>query len=128
MNQIINQDFELQIFYWQYVHVDGGTVTYTVECFDTKSIGDISGPPVMRIITSTGRLNGHICLDLSNGTVDSRIIDAVRKHFSHKFMLEDGHMMMAEYYYQGASGELHKDPNHGQAIFGMDLEEAVDNR
>lgn len=127
MNQIINQDFELQTFYWQYVKCNAGTVTYTVECFDTKSIGDISGPPFMRIVTSTGRLNGHICLELDS-TVDARVLDAVRKHFSQKFMLEDGHMMMAEYFLQGASGELHVEPEHGQAIFGMDLEEATDNR
>lgn len=126
MNQIINQDFELQTFYWMYAKCNAGTVTYTVECFETQS-GEISDQPYMIIQTSTGAICGHIVQEVGAGIIDARVIDAIRKHFSQKFMLEDGFMMMAEYFLQGASGELHVDPVHGQAIFGMDLEEAVDN-
>lgn len=123
MTQILNQDFDLNTFYWQYVRCNAGTVTYTVECFDVEN-GISSEEPYLTIMTSTGALNAHLCIENSERHIAVEIVEAVRKHFSRRFMLEDGHMMLAEYYVCGASGELHQHAEYGQAIFGMDLEEA----
>lgn len=124
MNHLLNPDFDLNTFYWMYVNTTAGTVTYTVECFETQS-GEISDQPYMIIKTSTGAICDHIVQEVGVGVIDARVIDAVRKHFNREFMLSDGHMMLAEYV-NGASGELHKHDEHGQAIFGMDLEEAYE--
>lgn len=122
--EMLNPDFDLNTFYWMYVNTTAGTVTYTVECFETQS-GEISDQPYMIIKTSTGAICDHVVQEVGDGMISARVIDAVRKHFNREFMLSDGAMMCAEYV-TGCSGELHKSVIHGQAIFGMDLEEAYE--
>lgn len=130
--QMLNEDFDLNTFYWLYVRIDDHegryVVTYTAACYDTskrtlEGTGDSDTP--FLIIETKPLLDTTFWSEPEQFeyTVDSRVVEALKKHFNHKFMLEDGQLMMAEYVL-GASGELHKHPEFGQAIFGMDLEEA----
>lgn len=130
--QILNQDFDLNTFYWMYAKSDSSgaetVVTYTVACYDTskghlKNDGKDDTP---YLIVETKPLQGTTFWsepEQDEYTVDGRVLEAVKKHFSHQFMVRDGLILMAEYC-NGAGGVLHKHPEFGQAIFGMDLEEA----
>lgn len=126
--QILNPDFELNTFYWLYVKAEAGVVTYTAVLYDTTNghHSDDNDTPYMIITTNVATDQTFWEQpEQDEYTVDGRVIEAVKKHFSHKFMLSDGRILSAEYCC-GAGGVLHKHDEYGQAIFGMDLEEAYD--
>lgn len=127
---ILNPDFDLNTFYWMYAksdQVQGETVvTITVACFDTsvtRETDDASTPFMIIECKPLQKTTTWFQPEQDEYTVDPRVINALVRHFNHTYMVNDGLTMMAEYL-NGASGELHKHPEFGQAIFGMDLEEA----
>ncbi|MEG0063090.1 MAG: hypothetical protein RR740_00655 [Pseudomonas sp.] len=133
---ILNPDFDLNTFYWHYAKSDSSgpktVVTYTVACYDTSKrqmdgTGDNDTP---FLIIECRPIEGKTFWtqpEQNEYTVDPRVIEVLIRHFSHEFMVYDSMVMLVEYA-NGASGELHSHPEFGQAIFGMDLEEAYDGQ
>lgn len=136
---LLNPDFELHTFYWFYaksVSTNRPTVvTYTAAFYDTSErmmdgTGDSLTP---YLIIECKPLTGEVSWsqpEQDEYTVDPRVIEAIKKHFSYEFMFSDGVILSAEYV-QDADDEncrLHSHPEFGQAIFGSDLEELYDNR
>lgn len=132
---MLNADFDLNTFYWLYMniaeHEGKYVVTYTAACYDTskrtlEGTGDSEKP--FLVIECKPALGTTFWSETEqlDYAVDKRVVEALKKHFNHEFMVSDGLLMMAEYTL-GASGKLHKHPQYGQAIFGMDLEEAYDD-
>jgi hypothetical protein len=122
--KMLNPDFELNTFYWLYVKAEAGVVTYTAVLYDTTDGHNDDNTPYMTITTNVATNQTFWEQpEQDEYTVDGRVIEAMKKHFNHEFMLSDGRIMSAEYCC-GASGQLHKHDEYGQAIFGMDLEEA----
>lgn len=136
---LLNQDFDLNTFYWFYAKSDSTNrptvVTYTAAFYDTSKRqmsgeGDSETP---YLLIECKPLTGDVFWTVPEQdeyTVDPRVIEAIKKHFSYQFMFSDGVILTAEYA-QDADDEncrLHKHAEFGQAIFGSDLEELYDNR
>jgi hypothetical protein len=135
---LLNPDFDLKTFYWFYAKSDSANrptvVTYTAAFYDTSKemhTNDSECTPYLLIECTplTGDVSWTVP-EQNEYTVDPRVIEAIKKHFSYSFMFSDGVILTAEYA-QDADDEncrLHKHPEFGQAIFGCDLEEVYDNQ
>lgn len=137
---LLNPDFELNTFYWFYAKSDSSgpqtVLTYTAVFFDTSkdhhtdAQRETSTPFLIIECKALTQETTWIQPEQDEYTVDTRVIEAIKKHFSTSFMTRDGMILTAEYCADADRTDcaLHFEAEYGRAIFGSDLEELYDNQ